>query len=515
MISCHYNLGSLWEQVVSSYASNVALKCQGDYWTYSKVDQVANKIAKWLLNAGISVGDVVAIVNTKKPESYAAMIACLKIGAPYTNVDKNNPLERTALVLNQCKPRIILMDDEMPGPFINMAKDLSINANYLCEIVCHYESELSINLPEIAITGARIAYIMYTSGSTGIPKGAAITHQNVINFIAWTTKRYEVKENDVFANISPMFFDNSVFDFYTALFSGASIAPLKKELIETPKELVNLVDNLECTIWFSVPSALIYLMTMRVLSKDTFKAMRIISFGGEGYPKSELIKLYDLYKERVKLINVYGPTEGTCICSSYDINSDTFLNMNELPSIGNINPNFDYLIIDSEGCSRNEGELCILGPNIGLGYYKDEKRTNEVFSTYSEYGHYKTAMYKTGDLVFEKDKLLYFRGRKDNQIKHMGYRIELEEIEIAITNCSNDIEQVAVIYERVNSAFGKILAFVSSRKAFTEVRLKESLSQVIPEYMIPSAIKILPELPKNANGKVDKIALRKHFMDGL
>jgi len=510
----HHHLGTLWNEIVSLYPQNKALVYSERAVTYQELHQLALRMVAWLCAKGVKTGDVVAIVNTKEPISYASMLACLQMGVGYTNIDRDNPVSRSESILKQCEPKHIIADCTVSENFLQMTEAMQIPLSYLNEqtLLAETDEALCTNGSELNnfwVTGSRIAYIMFTSGSTGIPKGVAITHQSVLSFIKWSVERYRVTPRDIFANISPMYFDNSVFDFYTALFSGSALAPIRKEVLAEPKALLSLVDNLQCTIWFSVPSMLIYLLTMRALNKDSFKSIRVITFGGEGFPKSELKKLYDLFAHRMEIINVYGPTEGTCICSSYTINEQVFESMDGFPTLGPINPNFDFLVLNEHDESDKQGELCILGPNIALGYYNDPERTHKVFSLFNKYGHYQTPMYRTGDVVKVENNLLYFYGRKDNQIKHMGYRIELEEIELAI-NSIESVNQAAVIYERVNDAYGKIIAFVASDKELNANGLREQLKIKLPDYMLPNTIHFMDVLPKNANGKVDKGALREY-----
>lgn len=507
----HFNLGLLFEEVCSENADSIALRYLGSSMTYRELNTISNSIAAMIVGKGIHPGDVVVIINTKEPESYAAMIACLKIGVVYTNIDRDNPIVRSEAILRQCCPKLILSDTVMSSDFIDMVTKLGIIIASLNNFMMEKTSELKSDSVSM-VTGSRIAYIMFTSGSTGVPKGVAITHQNVLSFINWSINRYRITPCDIFANISPMYFDNSVFDFYTALFSGASLFPIRKALLSKPKELLGAIDKIGCTIWFSVPSMLIYLMTMRALSKSSFMSLRIITFGGEGFPKTELKKLYDLYCDRIEIINVYGPTEGTCICSSYTITGGVFDTMDVLPSLGLINPNFAYLIFDEEGKVSDRGELYILGPNIGAGYFNDQKRSAEVFSYCFDYGFYATPMYRTGDLVYETEGLLYFSGRKDNQIKHMGYRIELEEIELALSQITG-VNQVAVIYDRVSDAYGKIIAFLACDEDLSANEVREKLKKRIPEYMLPNIIRFFRSLPKNQNGKVDKRELYRIFKE--
>ena len=499
----YYNLSIFFKDIAAANKDNIAISYRNDSHTYAQLDCLSDNYALHMKHKNIVTGDVIAIANSKCFEDYALMIACIKSGVTYVNLDVDNPIKRFKDICNTCQFKAILGFDHIENGEACPA-EFDINFTRYKDIPKYNFEELSY----VNIDGDSIAYIMFTSGSTGVPKGVAVSHQNVIHLINWSTNRFNIRQNDVFANISPMYFDNSVFDFYTALFNGASLAPIKKELLTNPIQLIEYIDKTKCTIWFSVPSMLIYLTTMRVLNKENLSHIRCLAFGGEGYPKSELKKLYDIYSARVQFMNVYGPTECTCICSSYEISLDDFNDYNELPPLGKINSNFSYVILDDSGEESTHGELCLLGPNVGVGYYNDMERTQECFKLYTNRTHYNKRMYKTGDLVEDKNSLLYFKGRADNQIKHMGYRIELEEIEFALNSIAG-VEQSAVLYQRSKSAYGKIIAYISSQKDINETSIKTIMKDILPTYMIPNKITILDTLPKNQNGKIDRKFLIK------
>lgn len=405
------------------------------------------------------------------------------------------------------KPAILFYDKSSYGGHMT-----ELEATKDCEVLLPHDSLLPAKgkndrdsqlRRSQAIDGETIAYIMFTSGSTGVPKGVAVTHQNLLHFISWGRDRFNITNRDNFANLSPMYFDNSVFDFFVGLFSGASLSPIHRELLSKPYELVEYVDARACTVWFSVPSALMYLMTMKAFGTGLLTNLRTIIFGGEGYPKAELKKLYERFAPRVTLINVYGPTECTCICSSHTLGPGDFENLDGLPTLGQLNPNFDYRILDNNDLDAPEGELCLIGPNVAAGYFNDPKRTSTVFQTITDANRFMKRMYRTGDLVKEMDGRLNFIGRKDNQIKHMGYRIELEEIEQALVRLA-PVDQAAVVYHRTQATHGKLVAFVACSSEVDEKTLFDALVQSVPDYMVPARLIVMAKLPRNANGKVDR-----------
>lgn len=512
----HYNLGMLWEEVAAQHGPRSALRYPKGDVTYARLHAMALGFADLLLERGCRQGDVIAIAHTKRPPSYALMLAALRLGIPYVNIDVESPLARTLKILRTSGALLLFYDDTAcEAPMADLA-DLHGCPLCLLDNAARPagpprpvdDARLEIQRQRMRLVdGATIAYIMFTSGSTGVPKGVAVTHQNILHFIPWGRQCFEITPEDIFAHLSPMYFDNSVFDFYTGLFNGASLAPVTRERLNQPYELVAHVAQMRCSIWFSVPSLLIYLMVMKALRRENLPAIRTFSFGGEGYPKTELKKLYALFSEQARLVNVYGPTECTCICSAHELGDADFVDMEGLPTLGRLNQNFDYMILDEEGKEALSGELCLIGPNVSAGYFNDEERTAAAFVTLHEPKRYMKRMYRTGDRVRKEGGNLYFVGRKDNQIKHMGYRIELEEIENALIRLPQTT-QAAVVYRRDNAAYGKIIAYVSAVEGTLDKDILKDLHALLPTYMLPAQILIMDKLPQNANGKVDRQALK-------
>jgi D-alanine--poly(phosphoribitol) ligase subunit 1 len=512
--SYNYNLAQSFYKVVENNSEKTALRYpNGISISYKELNELSNRLARFLIGKGIGKKSVVAIFNEKSVNAYALILACLKVGAMYTNLDVTSPWIRLEKILNTCSPSMVCFDTvdfELANSIKNINNEiLSFNLN--SEDFISILNKLDYgNVDNVTtITGSQPAYIMFTSGSTGFPKGAVMSHQNLLNFIQWGKQTFDVTSDDVFTNANPIYFDNSVFDFYVSIFNGATLVPLSHDLVKQPKILVEAINNSGCTIWFSVPSLLVYLLTTKSLTSDDFKTITKISFGGEGFPKNKLKQLYMMLGNRVQLFNVYGPTECTCICSAHIITDADFENMNELAPLGFMSPNFGYEILPLDNANPNLGELCLTGPCIGLGYYNDIDRTSKAFVQNPNVGYLQN-MYKTGDIVEKAENgYLHFKGRVDNQIKHMGYRIELEEIEAAFSTLSY-VDEVGVIYQKLSVELGQIVAYISINNLEKDIAMiLNDVKQIVPPYMVPRTIKILPVLPKNQNGKIDRKQLKE------
>lgn len=502
------NLGLAFQQVSDLHADRAALRypATGGQVSYRELAVMAEHIAGVLWAKGLRQGQVAAFFHDKSPIAFAAMLACLRLGIIYTNLDPASPWERQRKILGCCQPQLII--NAFPElPFASaLAADGFANVLHLHQLP---DSASSERLPgRCAVTGGAPAYIMFTSGSTGTPKGAVISHANLLGLIEWGKDRFQIKPDDVLSNVNPIYFDNSVFDFYTAIFSGASLVPVTPEQARDTRLLVRLINQAQCTIWFSVPSLLIYLLTTRALIASDFPAIRKIIFGGEGFPKQKLRQLYVLFGNRATLENVYGPTECTCICSAHEIGDADFDDMQNLATLGQLAQNFDYEILPLDDADKDFGELLLRGPQVGLGYYNDPERTARSFIQNPLHARYADFGYRTGDLVRRDARgFLHFKGRADFQIKHMGYRIELEEIEAAIGTVPG-VRECAVIYQKAENGFGQIVAFAAMSTPLSAEELLHQVAAIVPPYMLPRQAKLLDLLPKNANGKIDRVALQ-------
>ena len=501
-----FNLGLLFYDIARKYPKKEAIVSENnDRISFKNLNSLSNQIAHYLLKKGLKVGDIVCLFNDKSFYGFASMIACLKIGVIYVNLDHESPTERLQKIIGRCTPRYILncFNQQVETSVYNSPAIDILSDDFINEVSKENTHNLEITK---SVAGNTPAYIMFTSGSTGFPKGATISHANLLNFIVWGKEQYNLMPDDRLTNINPIYFDNSVFDFYVSLFNGASLLPFASETVREPKMLVDKINQLKPTIWFSVPSMLIFLLTTKALQKKDFQSLRIITFGGEGFPKVKLKQLYDLYSNHIRFVNVYGPTECTCICSAYDINLHDFEDMAGIPTLGRLIPTFKYIILNNETYTKdNVGELCLMGPQVGLGYYNDLEHTAKSFVQNPLNTRYSEIMYKTGDIVeLGEDDNLYFLGRKDSQIKHMGYRIELEEIEAAI-NSLLYVKESCVVYQKDSTGIGQIVAFVAS--SANDKQIIQETKKKLPLYMVPRQVVVVDALPKNRSGKIDRFEL--------
>ncbi len=508
-----HSAGQRFDTIVARHADRPALRfSDGTTVSYGTLDDLAARTAGLLRTRGVGRGSVVALSLEKSPLAYAAMVACLRIGAPYVNLDRTSPAERLSRVLDRCRPRVLLTDTAPGADIAETLRILDVAVLGPVPDLAAVAPDRLVDLP--APTGATPAYLMFTSGSTGFPKGAVISHAALLNFQGWAAETYDLTAEDRLTNVNPLYFDNSVFDIYASLLTGACLCPFTRDETREARTLVRKVEEAACTVWFSVPSMLMFLTTMRALPKGGMPSLRFIAFGGEGYPKPEMRKLYDLVGDHARLVNVYGPTECTCICSSYPITAADFEDMDGLAPLGRMAPNFATLVLDGDDRPVPPGavgELCLLGPQVGLGYWRDPDRTAAAFTPNPLNDAHGEIMYRTGDLVsVDAAGLFWFKGRKDNQIKHMGYRIELEEIDAALYALPG-VTEAAAAYIRDRSAFGHIVAAVAGEDGLDGDRTRQALGEHLPPYMLPDRILVLDSLPKNANGKISRPAVRDLF----
>ncbi len=350
---------------------------------------------------------------------------------------------------------------------------------------------------------------MFTSGSTGEPKGVVIPHQGVLHLVDWAHRDLGIGPQDRLTNVNPIYFDNSVFDIYAALLNGAGIVGLDALKGRPPAELVADIAKYKCTFFFAVPTLFMYLDSMHLLTPEKLPGVSRFMFGGEGFPLARLRRFFDAFAGHAQLINCYGPTETSCICSGFPITNEVFDTTDGFAPLGRLNPNFSYRILDEDlkpVAAGSTGELWLGGPCVGLGYINNPEETQKRFRQDPLIDGHRPVLYRTGDLVQEdRTGVLRFRGRADNQVKLRGYRVELEEIDHALASIPGIVRALAVVLQDRSGSSRLVAAYAGSK--LSDADLLACCNAKLPAYMVPSRFTWLENIPVNANGKADRRAI--------
>jgi D-alanine--poly(phosphoribitol) ligase subunit 1 len=501
-MNAYLNLGELRQEALRLRQNYLALKYKENSYTHSEIEDLVALIIPTL--GKFEKGSCVALLSDKSPIFYALMVACIYLGLPILNLDPDAPKERNQSILRQANPVLIISNElDYEYALLISEKINSLSASSVNQIF-NFQNDKKSELPTVIrkIDGEDVAYFMFTSGSTGEPKGVYITHQNIMYFLKWGIEWFKPTQHDVFTGLNPKYFDNSIFDFFVGFFQGFCLLPVDKNLLQKPLFLLQYLRDMGATIWFSVPSLYIYIQSLRAF--DAVKLdIRHFIFGGESFPKDEFKKLFIKYKSTAEFTNVYGPTEATCICTARKINdADIFDEVASHLPLGKLLPSFDYTIISSDS-NPDKGELVIMGPSVGKGYLGNKAPGS--FYQHSDNTRYRKTAYKTGDLVEKRDGEFHYLGRIDNQIKLMGHRVELEEIEVVFA-AFKKIKQVICVFDPHKKVL--VLAY-SSDEPIDIKSLSLHARKNLPTYMQPNSYRFFKKLPQNQNGKVDRKEINK------
>lgn len=529
----NYLLQHLLKNPVEKHPRQTAIIDGRKQITYSQLEEKSNQIANLLIQSGLKPNVPVGIVMEKSLESIVLFLAILKTGAVYIPIDPNySPLARIKNILKQGKIRWIVTSSKEWCSLIENKSENKHKLNLKCcvqinsildrdalDIVVndmvnelHYKFSFSKTLDyDIQLTASNLAYVLYTSGSTGIPKGVSISHQNALTFINWSLGRFNPNSTDVFSSFAPFHFDLSVFDIYVSLASGACLNIVPNNVSKNPMLLANWIKSNQLTIVYTVPSVWITMLNYASKNMEEINQLRYILFAGEVFPPKYLKALMKVIPD-ARYFNLYGPTE-TNVCTYHEVKDINEVADKPVP-IGRACENTEAIAVDKTGQEikpGETGELIVRGPIVTSGYYNDPEKTKNAFQTIEKRNSGKQQYYKTGDVVRLLENGLYeFIGREDDMVKVAGFRIELQEIEYALLSDQN-ISEVAVLAKKpADSALQPVInAFVTLKTPgnFSVLKVKKDLKSLLPHYMIPEGIEVLEKMPTNTNGKVDRARL--------
>jgi amino acid adenylation domain-containing protein len=488
-----------------------AVDPDGTALTYQELNERANRIAGFLADHGVAPGDRVGIVLPKDTAALTALFGVMKAGAAYVPVDWTAPVERIRTILSDCQIRAVFLDRRCSGlnagaeTVILLGEDKNDGTHSSASGTFTWNTALEHKPVEPNATTRQegdLAYILYTSGSTGIPKGVMLTHQNAISFVEWCSSVFTPGENDRFSSHAPFHFDLSILDIYLSIKHGATLFLIPEELGKDPRKLAAFIASNHLTVWYSTPSILSLLAEFGGLDRIDFSHLRLVLFAGEVFPVKHLRGLTRLWPSPA-YFNLYGPTE-TNVCTFARIPLPVPAERTEPYPIGWACSHCAALVLDDGGApvsAGGEGLLYIAGPSVFAGYWG---RPQETATRFREYGGRR--WYNTGDVVKQdaSDGFAYV-GRRDRMVKRRGYRIELGDIESALYRHER-IREAAVVAVPDAESGVKILAYIITVQPDSRpsvVDLKIFCSQALPAYMSPDVFIFRDVLPRTSTNKVD------------
>ena len=500
------NILDLLENSCKNYPDKPAFGDVDRDITFAELVKSAKGVGTMLAEK-IGVAEPVAFYMDKSVPAVCGMFGTVYAGGFYSFLDVKQPQARTESVIGILEPKVIFTDEE------NFEKISSYNTNAEILLLNDY---LACDIDEDKLASIRQSfqdvnplYVNFTSGSTGVPKGVVVCHRSVIEFISYFVDIFNIKSEDIIANQAPFDFDVSVKDIYSGLMTGAKVQLIPKKYFSAPTALMDYLADKEVTTLIWAVSAMCFVSVMKGFDYRLPDKIHTVMFSGEVLP----IKHYKIWKHHLPnatFINLYGPTEITCNCTYYILNRD--YDDAEVIPMGKAFPNEKVFLLDENDELVTEvgaqGEICVGGTALALGYYKDREKTDQVFVQNPLNKAYNEMIYRTGDLgKYNEDGDLVYVSRKDFQIKHLGHRIELGEIE-AVTMARDGVTRTCCIYDSEKQRL--ILFFTGERE---KVELMKELRTVLPPFMLPNALVPVEEMPLNKNGKIDRNKLMSDFLE--
>ncbi len=506
------------------FASREALVVDDKSLSYRELRGRAAAIAKTILDRELESFPLAAILASRSVTAYAGVLGILGSGKGYVPLNPKFPVDRTRKMLALSGSRILVVGREalgqLPRLLLEAAWTLTVilpdldDAADLCAAFPRHRFVSSRQMADgagfafdIEVNSTAVAYLLFTSGSTGEPKGVPIHHSNVGSYIQYISNRYEVTERDRFSQEFDMTFDLSVHDMFVCWERGACLFSVPEKSVMLPAKFIR---DHGLTMWFSVPSVVALLSNVRLLQPRCFPSLRFSLFCGEALAATHAQDWQEAAPNSI-VENLYGPTETTIAISHYRWYPSKSPQecLNGIVPIGWPFAGQQCCVVDHERGEVSEtGELCLAGSQVTDGYWNNLEKTQGQFVRFPETGG--TLWYRTGDLVKRGENgCLYYLGRIDHQVKIRGYRVELQEIEVVLRKTSKAEQVVAVPWPVAYGSADGVVAFVSGGSNLDDLHILNRCREVLPDYMVPRKIYRLEEMPLNDNRKIDRKKLVK------
>lgn len=484
------------------YPDKIAFCDEEGSITFSELLQKAYAVSSEIIEKfGTQRNRPIAVYMHRSVDCIVAFMGIVCSGNFYCPLDTGSPLPRVFSILNTLNPCCIIYNSKTQTSILEFGQFQTLSLEDSLQVTLSPKAQIAFR----DVLDCDPLYVLFTSGSTGLPKGVVISHKSVIDYTEWLFETFHFNNQTVFANQAPLFFDNSILDIYSTLKNAAQTVIVPEHFFTFHKNLFEFLNFHKVNTLFWVPSALISVANSDILSKVKLQFLERVLFCGEVMPNKQL-NIWRKFYPDVLYANLYGPTEITDVCTYYIVDR-AFTDDEPLP-IGIPCRNTDILVLNEEDhlVSEDEvGELCVRGTCLSLGYYGDFEKSNKVFIQNPLNSCYRDLIYRTGDLVKynEFGELIYIC-RKDYQIKHQGHRIELGEIETAVSGLDGILHNCAIYDEQAKA----ILLFCVVLPDITEKNIFQSLRKSLPRYMLPSKILLIDHFPMTPNGKIDRRALK-------
>jgi len=534
-----FTLPDLLTAASTLHPERTAVIADGRRLNYTALEALSNRLAAALRRSGVKKGNRVGIYVPKSLASVVGVFGIMKSGASYVPFDPMAPAKRLAYMARDCGistlvsttrmatnlqeilsegcplKSIVLADpDSQPG------KERPPSPKPAGVVVSNWDEVLSMPpspLDDVSLVESDTAYILYTSGSTGNPKGVMISHRNSLTFVKWAAKDARLGPDDRVACHAPLHFDLSTFSIFSSCMAGSEIVLVPEGTSMFPTKLAELIDREGISVWYSVPSVLTLMVLYGDLAAHNLSSLRTIIFAGEVFPMKYLQRLMSLLP-KARYLNWYGPTE-TNVCTSYEVSTLDSGRTSPLP-IGKACASAEVFAINDEGIEMEQpgerGELYVRGPSVMQGYWGDPDKTARVLVLNPLDPASPTLVYRTGDIVsLQPDGNYLYVGRRDGMVKTRGYRVETGEIESVLY--AHPAIKEAVVLPVPDELFGNLLrAIISLHEGTTLNReqLVDYCKQRLPHYMIPEIVEFRTSLPKTSTGKADRAALAKEVPHG-
>lgn len=502
-----------FERTKLIYPDKIAVIDDESQVSFSELSIQAKRIAHEIISCVGSQRNVpIAVYLDKSKDTVAADLGIAYSSNFFMNLDTKTPNDRILAILQHVEAKVIVTDSKLENKLSKITQEMQIECELLNVDSILENTDLLVDEDKLT---QRLSLqidtdpscIINTSGSTGIPKGVVLNHKSFFDFLDWSIETFDLNDKIIMGSLSPSVFDIFVYELWLMAGKGATIVILNANLAMFPVKLLEQMKATAVNFIFWVPSIMVNIANMDLLTKVYLEDLHLVWFAGEVFPT----KQFNYWRKslpNVKFANLYGPIEITLDCTYYIVERE-FEDSEPLP-IGYPCRNTDVLILNEKNqlCEPGEeGELCVRGTSLAMGYYNNQEKTAMAFIQNPLNKSYPELIYRTGDIVYiNRFGEIAFKGRKDSLIKHMGYRIELGEIEHAIINKLKIVEYCCVVY---NKQAKEITLFYESPKEISPGEFRKALIALFPKYMIPTVYLRKGILPRNTNGKIDRQKLNE------